>query len=695
MRRFVGLVGLLALGFGLAEGQDRWPLMPGYVEWEEARKVAGEIERVGTAARWDGDQVVYRMGGGERRFDLGTGVVSNGPDRGGLGAGPVPEPQQQPARGRQFTEVRSPDGTHRAFYLEGNLFLETDGDVKAITTEGDLAKKIKFGNGSWVYGEELGQRHAIGFSPDSKKIWFYGFDESPVETYWLTLGQRDQQVTLYPEAYPKPGKKNPEVDLFAYDIPTGKTTKVVVRPGAFDDGVGHYVYAITWGADSRELYFHRMDRRQKVRELCAADPGTGAVRVIDRVEHQPTWVEPDVLRDVRTPAGRGANPDPMPAKILFLDEPTGFLNLYWLDTLTGERQAVTRLGADVFRVVAVDEAKELIYFMAGDGATPYRHQLHVVGFDGSGHRRLTDPEFHHTVSFNEAKTAFTDEAQNAETLPKLAVRSVDGGLIKDLGQASVPDMKGFRPRQWFTAPTFDGTTTLYGAIDFPRNFDPAKKYPVMVSVYGGPGGAGAGPSETWALSNANASSGFLWVKVYGRAENGRGRAFRQAIYQKMGIVEIDDQAAGVKALAQFPWADTSRVGIYGTSYGGYASAMAVLRYPELFHAACSSSMVSQWTNYDTTYTERYMNVLEDNRAGYEAGSCMTYASTLKGWLMLYYGTADDNTHPSNTLQLAEALSRAGKSYELQVGVDRGHTGLGFPRMMEFFVERLVVDGPRR
>jgi dipeptidyl-peptidase-4 len=159
---------------------------------------------------------------------------------------------------------------------------------------------------------------------------------------------------------------------------------------------------------------------------------------------------------------------------------------------------------------------------------------------------------------------------------------------------------------------------------------------------------------------------------------------------KLGVVEIDDQAAGVKALYDRPYIDRQNVGIYGTSYGGYASAMAVLRHPDVFHSAAASSSVTDWRHYDSIYTERYMWIPQENTTGYDMGSAMKYAPALKGRLMLYYGTADNNVHPSNTMQLIAALQRAGKSFEVQVGPDAGHTGINSERMMEFFIENLVM-----
>jgi dipeptidyl-peptidase-4 len=192
------------------------------------------------------------------------------------------------------------------------------------------------------------------------------------------------------------------------------------------------------------------------------------------------------------------------------------------------------------------------------------------------------------------------------------------------------------------------------------------------------------------LPSALTEYGFLVVNLDSRAAPGMGKRTLDAIYLKLGQVEIDDMAEGVKALWSRPYFDRSRVGIYGTSYGGYASLMSLLRYPDVFAAASASSPVTAWYHYDTIYTERYMWLPEENKANYEAGSAMRYAKDLKGRLMLYYGTADNNVHPSNMMQLVAALQQAGKSFDLQVGPDRGHSGINPDRMMEFFIEQLVM-----
>jgi dipeptidyl-peptidase-4 len=176
-----------------------------------------------------------------------------------------------------------------------------------------------------------------------------------------------------------------------------------------------------------------------------------------------------------------------------------------------------------------------------------------------------------------------------------------------------------------------------------------------------------------------------------RSAGGRGKEFLDAIYMKLGVVEVDDQAAGIRSLWGRAYVDRNRVGIFGTSYGGYVSALALLRHPDAFQVASASSPVTDWRHYDTIYTERYMWTPQGNQAGYDAGSAMTYAEDLRGRLMLYYGTADNNVHTTNTMQLIAALQQAGKSFEVQVGPDRGHSALNQDRMMEFLIENLVVS----
>ena len=227
-------------------------------------------------------------------------------------------------------------------------------------------------------------------------------------------------------------------------------------------------------------------------------------------------------------------------------------------------------------------------------------------------------------------------------------------------------------------------------IHFPSNFDPSKKYPALLSVYGGPASGGSTARETFVTPSPLTEYGFLVLNLDSRAAPGMGKRTLDSLYMKLGQTEMDDMAAGVKALWSRPYFDKARVGVYGTSYGGYSSAMLLLRYPDVFAAAAASSPVTSWEHYDSIYTERYMWIPQENKEGYAAGSAMTYAKDLQGRLLIYYGTADNNVHPSNSMQLIRALQQAGKSVDVQVGPDLGHSGVNQQRMMEFFIENLIL-----
>jgi dipeptidyl-peptidase-4 len=320
-------------------------------------------------------------------------------------------------------------------------------------------------------------------------------------------------------------------------------------------------------------------------------------------------------------------------------------------------------------------------------------QLHRVGLDGKGERRLTDPALHHTVAVAPDGKHFVDVAQTHDRPPVTRLLDASGQEVAELATSDLTrfEQLGLQRVELFTFTAADGATELYGMLHKPSSFDPDRSYPLLVSVYAGPATNGA--RETFAVPNPLTEYGFLVATLDSRSAAGRGKRFLDAIYQKLGTVEVDDQAAGVRTLAQRPYVDATRVGIFGTSYGGYVSAMAILRHPDVFQAASAASPVTDWRNYDSIYTERYMWLPQENGAGYDAGSTISIADRLTGRLMIYYGTADNNVHPSNALQLIEALQGAQKSFDVQVGPDRGHSALNPYRMMEFFIDGLVLDAP--
>ena len=680
-------------------GQDRLKSYPGYERYARmSKEIPGAVKPGAIQVTWTSPTTFeYVRDGKLHRYDVAsrTGTIAgDAPPAAAAGRG-------GPERGRQFDSAESPDGTLKAFYRDRNLWVSDAAGTneRQLTTDGSEKDRIKYGTASWVYGEELGQNTAMWWSPDSRKLAYYRFDEKQVPDYYLQLDQTKLQSTVDTEAYPKAGAPNPIVELFVYDVATGKTTQVDVRDGKpfTNDAIGHYVYGIRWAPQGGEILFNRTNRRQQIMELVAADPVTGEARVVVREEWLTGWAdnspEMRLLDDGR--------------RFIWESDRNGWNNFYLYD-LSGRLIApLTRHTTfEAAEIVKVDEAAGVMFYTARSGDNPLKLQLHRVGLDGKGDVRLTDPRFHHTVGscvptragrpaancgISSDSKYFVDVYQTHDTPP--ATRVVDaktGRVVSEVVSSDTTkwDTLGLKKAELFTYKAADGVTTLYGLMQFPSDFDPSKRYPVLVSVYGGP--ESTNTRETFVTPSALTEFGFLVVNVESRAAPGRGKRQLDSLYLKLGQTEIDDLAAGIRSLWERPYFDKDRVGVHGTSYGGYASIMLLLEHPDAFAAAVASSPVTSWEHYDTIYTERYMWIPQENAAGYEAGSAMPRAKNLSGRLMLYWGTADNNVHPSNMMQFIAALQSAGKSFEVQVGPDRGHTGINQDRMMEFFIENLVL-----
>ena len=671
-----------------ADAQDRLKETPEYARYRQLAGEAGSsVVRASIQPVWVGGGTAfnYEFAGKHYHYDIPTlkNSVTGSIDAAAELAARRARFASGPGRGRQFESAVSPDGKLKATYRDRNMWLSdaSGGNEIQLTSDGSVAGRIKNGTASWVYGEELEQRTAMWWSPDGTKLAYYRFDESKVPDYYIALNQTQLHTTLDVEAFPQPGVPNPVVDIFVYDVPSRTTTRVDVRDGKpFDNSVvGQYVYHVGWSPDGKELTFNRTNRKQNILEFTACNPSTGKCRAVVRDEWPASWVDnnPEMryLADGK--------------RFIWESERNGFRNYYLYD-LSGKLLAtLTRNQFDAQGIDHVDEKAGLLYYMAHDGDNPMKLQLHRVSLTGQNDRRLTDPALSHAVSFAPDGKHFVDVAQTHDRAPVATLMTADGKHVAELAKSDVSKFEqlGLKPVEVFSYKAADDTTVLYGTLSFPSNFDPNKRYPLLVSVYGGPNTNGA--SENFAIPNRLTELGYLVATLDSRSADGRGKRFLDAIYEKLGITEIDDQAAGVRALDARPYVDSTRVGIFGTSYGGYASLMSLLRYPNLFAAACSMSPPTDWRNYDTIYTERYMWIPQEDTAGYDAASAITYAPELKGRLMLYYGTADNNVHDSNTMQMIKALQKAGKSFDVQVGPDQGHSALNSDRMMEFFMQNLT------
>jgi dipeptidyl-peptidase 4 len=507
--------------------------MPRYDRYVKLREtLANSVVRGVATVKWaeDGKSFAYDKGGKSMVYTIATGkevegtiptpaapTPPTGRRRGGGGA---------PARGRQFDTAFNADQSLKAVSKDRNIIL-SDGKGNNpinVTTEGSAERRLKFGIASWVYGEELEVREAMWFSPDSKKLAFYKFDESKVLDYYLTMDQKQIQTKLDVEAYPKAGAPNPEVTLLVYDI-ASKTTKAIDTKFA-DPSLGEYVYAVRWSPDGTELLFNRTNRRQNTMELCAANPETGVCRTIVREKTSNGWVD-------NSPAIQWLADN---KRFIWTSERNGFRNLYLYDISGKLIRPLTQGNFEVEGVKKLDEKAGLLFYTARSAPNPYLRQLHRVRLDGKGENRLTDPALSHTVDIAPDNGTFVDVAETTDTPPVTTLRDMKGKALVELAKSDLTkfDAAGFKKTERFTFTAADGKTTCYGSVQFPSDFDPSKKWPVIVSVYGGPDSGGG--IERFQTPDAITELGFLHVQMDGRGTAGRGREFKDAVYEKLGVV---------------------------------------------------------------------------------------------------------------------------------------------------------------
>lgn len=677
------LISIFCISNALA--QSRLPNMPGYAQFQKINPELRGAVKTFFFLDWNKDAAGFKYMSGGKTFTYNINSKTSIEDTDAPPQRNFMRRRGGPERGRQYTSAESPDKKLKAFYRDRNFWLsDTDGKNEiAITSDGNEKARTKYGSASWVYGEELDQTTAMWWSPDNKKVAFYKFDEGNVKDFYLQYKQLSLYDSVEVEPYVKVGGNNPIVDIFIYDLESKQTIQVDVRDGKpfTNSVVGHYIYGIEWSQDGTELLFHRTNRKQDIMELAAANTQTGKTRTIVREEWLASYTknspEMKFLKDGK--------------RFVWTSERTGFKNYYLYD-LSGKLLAtLTNHPFEVSSIVNIDEENEILYYMARSGDNHMKLQLHKVGLDGKGDKRLTDPAFNHSSYVSPDFKYFVDIAQTHNIPPVVRLMDIKGKALSVLFETDMTKFNelGLKKAELFTFKAADGVTDLHGMLFFPSNFNPSDKYPLLVSVYGGPETNGA--RETFALPNSLSEFGFIVASFDSRGAGGRGKKFMDPLYGNLGIVEMDDQAAGVKSLWSRPYINKDRVGIYGTSYGGTSSAACLLRFPEIFHAASAMSAVTDFRNYDDIYAERHQGLIENNAAGYEKGNLMSYAKNLKGNLMIYYGTSDNNVHPSNSLQLIDALQKAGKTFEVQVGPDMGHTALNRDRMMEFFIEHLIMN----
>ncbi len=578
----------------------------------------------------------------------------------------------------------APNSQWISFVRENNLFVLNlqSGEEKQLTTDGSAT--LLNGKLDWVYQEELVGRGIFRghwWSPDSRSIAYLQFDESNVPQYPL-VDWMPYHPTVEMMHYPKAGDPNPIVKLGVVSITEGRT--VWIDTG---DNPDVYIPRVYWLPNSQQVAFMRLDRLQQHLEFFFADIQTGKARKVLE-ETDPYFIN----------VGDFVYFFKKKKQFLWGSEVSGYRHLYIYDY---QGNLITQLTSGDWMVdtfLGVDRGEKWIYFTATKKSIVERH-LYRVKVNSKGFKRLSIPEGTHNIQLAPSGNYYIDNYANLLTPYVVTVHKSNGKTLRELARSSVDLAKTYNIRvpEIFT---FNGPNTgirYYAMMIKPPQFDPNKKYPVLVYVYGGPHAQVVRNTFgytrfLWHLMMAQ--KGFIVFAMDNRGSWGRGHDWEKQVYRQLGKLELIDQLEGVAYLKQQSYVDTNRIGIWGWSYGGYMTLYA-LTHSRAFRTGISVAPVTDWRDYDTIYTERYMGLPQDNAAGYRNSSPVFAADSLQGMLFLVHGTGDDNVHFQNSVQMVDRLIDAGKSFHFMMYPQQMH-GIGarpdrihlFRLMTHFLLEHL-------
>lgn len=589
----------------------------------------------------------------------------------------------------------SPDGGRVAYVCRNNLFVQSLADLRITQLTSDGSATTINGTADWVYEEEFFLRNGLRWSPDGSSIAYWQFDSSGVSEYPLV----NHTDSLYPRitsyAYPKVGQTNSACRVGVVNA-TGGVTRWF---RSNDNPRNHYIPRMEWAEDSTRVVFQQLNRLQNTNQVISGNPETGGTEVL-LTERDDTWVE--VMPEWHwLDGGR---------RFLWLSERDGWQHLYAVSTTDKTTTLLTPGEFDVISIVSVDVRLGRAYFIASPDNPTQRH-LYRVPLDGTGTiTRVSPPEqqgAHAYACSRDGRWAFHTFSRFGQAPSVELVRLPDHQVVRVLTDNAALRRKlaALKPcaKEFFRVDIGHGVLLDAWAI-LPADFDPARRYPLLIHVYGEPVNTTVvdrwgGDDFLW--HHLLAQRGYVVMSIDNRGTCApRGRAWRKSIYRQIGILAAADQAAAAREILRTrPYLDPARVGIWGHSGGGSMSLHAIFREPDLYRAAMAISFVSDQRFYDTIYQERYMGLPDDNEAGYTEGSPVTHAHKLKGRLLLAYGTGDDNCHYQNCEVLVNELIRRNKPFSMMAYPNRSHAireGENtrrhlFETLTRFLEENLPVD----
>ena len=558
------------------------------------------------------------------------------------------------------TAELSPGGRLLGYEREGDLFtfdMET-GQERRLTTTG--TETVWNGVFDWVYEEEFGLTQAWEWSPDGRRIAYWQTHVADVPTIQITdwEGQYPEWTVM---PFPKVGQENAEVRIGVVDVESGETRWM-------DTGITgeHYVPRIYWTSDPNTLAVVTLNRLQNHLQLFFFDVRSGERRLVME-ERSEGWIDvfdffAQVLHYFYFPEGV--------EEFFWISDRDGWNHLYRYSYDGRLLNQVTAGEWVVTRVEGIDPASGTIYY-TGTEESPLERHLYRIGFDGTGKQRLTREAGTHSIDMGPSTEYYVDSWSSVSRPRTVELWTTEGGgrqvavLERNQQVRDFVQRYAYSPLELFSFTTPYGVE-LDGGMIRPPDFDPSRRYPVLVAVYGGPGSQDV--YDEWASDGWHqylAQQGYVVVRLNNRGGGNYGRDFMEIVYRELGTHEAQDFAALGEWLAAQPWVDGERMAIHGTSYGGYMTIMTLLRHPGIYALGIANSPITDWSLYDTIYTERYMGLLSENAEGYREAAVLGRADQLQDYLLLIHSGMDENVHPQHTMQLLTALAVAGKDAELR------------------------------
>jgi dipeptidyl-peptidase-4 len=593
-------------------------------------------------------------------------------------------------KGKQMLAEVSPDGKHVAFVRDNNLFVvEIASMLETQVTRDGMKNKVINGATDWVYEEEFALVKGFEWSPAGNRIAYLRFDESNVREFSMDIFGE-----LYPEQqrfkYPKAGEANSIVSLYIYDLGLGQSRKVDM--GSNTD---QYIPRIEWTKNNDQLCAMRMNRHQNkleflLTDLMAKSLNTVPTKVI-YTEQSDTYID---VSDALTFLADGS--------FIWLSERDGYNHLYQFDAAGAVKKQITKGAWDVIDFYGVDETALSAYYTSSSVSATEQH-VYSVNFkkQPTAPVRMSLQKGTNSAEFSKGFKYYILMHSDANTPTDFSLFDSKGKLIRVLkDNASLKERMlkyNMTKKEFFTFKNSVGVDLNCWMMK-PSNFDPSKKYPVLVAIYGGPGSntvtdAWGGRGYIW--HQLLCQQGYIVVSCDPRGTQYRGREFKHSTYMNLGKLETEDFIDFAKYLGSQSYVDAGRIGIQGWSFGGYMTSLCMTKGADYYKAGIAVAPVTNWKYYDSIYTERFMRTPQENSGGYENNSPINFVKALKGKFFLVHGSADDNVHYQNSMDMVTALVAANKQFDMFIypnknhGISGGNTRLHlYTRMTQFLTDNL-------